>query len=100
MAAARKRVGPVETAVKADIARIATADPNLAASGLAEGALSVARSLDDPGISATSRSMCFKALMEGLDRLRELAPPMTEETELERRRRERGERRAARGPAA
>jgi hypothetical protein len=94
-------MGPVETAVKADIALIAAADARLAASGLSASALALAREIDEPGNSATSKSMCAKALMDALDRLRELAPPQTKETELERARRERTERRAdLRGPAA
>jgi hypothetical protein len=43
-------------------------------SALAASALVLARQLDDPGVSATSKSMCARALRELLDRLRELAP--------------------------
>jgi hypothetical protein len=87
----------VEVAVKGDIARFAAADPALAKSGLAASAIALAREIDDPNNSATSKSMCAGKLLDALDRLRELAPPAREETELERRRRERSERRAAGG---
>jgi hypothetical protein len=92
-------MGPVETAVKADIAEIAASDARLAASGLAASALALAREIDEPGNSATSKSMCAKALMDALGQLRDLAPPAREETELERHRRERSERRANPGGA-
>jgi hypothetical protein len=91
----------VEKATRADIALIAATDPRLAASGLAATALALSRELDAPSNSATSKSMCAKALMDALGRLRELAPPQKEETPLERARRERAERRArSGGPAA
>ena len=43
-------------------------------SGLAASALVLAAELDDPGNSATSKSMCARALRETLDRLRQLSP--------------------------
>lgn len=46
-------------------------------SGLALTALALADELDDDRNSATSKSMCAKALQDILDRLRELAPPKT-----------------------
>jgi pyruvate/2-oxoglutarate dehydrogenase complex dihydrolipoamide acyltransferase (E2) component len=61
-------------AVKGDIAGIARLDPKLARSGLAASALALARELDDPDNSATSKSMCAKSLIDALERLRELAP--------------------------
>jgi hypothetical protein len=98
--APRRAVGAVEKATRADIALIAATDPRLAASGLAATALALSRELDDAGNSATSKSMCAKALMDALDRLRELAPPQKEESELERKRRERSERRRSSGGTA
>jgi hypothetical protein len=64
----------VEKATKADIALIAATDPRLAASGLAATALALSRELDAPSNSATSKSMCAKALMDALDQLRTLTP--------------------------
>lgn len=46
----------------------------LAQSGLAASARALARELDRPN-SATSKSMCARALHDALDRLRDLAPP-------------------------
>lgn len=65
----------VFAAVERDIAEIAKRDKRLAESGLAAAALALARELDKPKNSATSKSMCAKALRETLDRLRELTPP-------------------------
>lgn len=63
----------VESATQADLDEIAKRDPSLARSGLAASALALAREMDDDN-SATSKSMCARALREALDRLRELAP--------------------------
>jgi hypothetical protein len=59
---------------------------------LAATALELARQLDYGGNSATSKSMCAKALTETLDKLRELAPPKKEEDEVERARKRRADR--------
>lgn len=67
-------MGDVLEATERDIADIAKRDKALAKSGLAATAKQLARELDSQGNSATSKSMCAKALMEALDRLRELAP--------------------------
>lgn len=61
-------------ATQRDIAEIAKRDKGLAASGLAALAEQLAKELDSSGNSATSKSMCAKALMDALDRLRDLAP--------------------------
>lgn len=66
--------GDVEKAVRSDLAEIALRDERLAGSALAASAVALAREIDDPGNSATSKSMCAKALLETLDRLRSLAP--------------------------
>lgn len=75
---AARAIGDVEAAVKRDIAAIAKLDKSLAQSGIAAAALALARELDVPKNSATSKSMCARALAEQLDRLRALAPPATE----------------------
>ena len=45
-------------------------------SALAETALVLAGELDSKGNSATSKSMCARALREVMDRVRELCPPV------------------------
>ena len=71
--------GSVVEAVRRDLAELALRDPRLAQSALAASALALAAQLDDPGNSATSKSMCARALAETFDRLRALAPPVVEE---------------------
>jgi hypothetical protein len=61
-------------AVRRDLERIGKLDARLAESGLAATALALAREIDKSGNSATSKSMCARALGETMDRLRELAP--------------------------
>jgi hypothetical protein len=79
----------VVDAVERDLVRLKRRDAALAESALAESALVLARELDSAQNSATSKSMCARALREVLDRLNELAP-VEEETdsvdELEARR--------------
>jgi hypothetical protein len=77
----------VVEAVEADLA-----ESPLAKSAMAATALALAREIDAPGNSATSKSMCAKALVDVLREMRALAPPAEEETELDRRRREREQR--------
>jgi hypothetical protein len=69
--AARRAAGIVEKATRADLARL---PDELAGSGLAMSAVVMARILDDPEGSFTSKSMCQARLQDALDRLRELAP--------------------------
>ncbi len=57
-----------------DIAKIRTLDPALADSTLAASSLALAREIDSEFNSATSKSMCAKALLDTMDRLRELTP--------------------------
>ena len=66
------------TVFEATEAEIAGLPANLRDSGLAAGVLAMARELDVSGNSATSKSMCFRALQDGLRELRELAPPAEE----------------------
>lgn len=73
-AGASRADGEVTKAVKRDLAEIRRSDKKLAESGLAASALALARELDNDDNSATSKSMCARALREALDRLRELAP--------------------------
>lgn len=70
------RKGPVVKALEQDLK--ALRDPSLASSALAGVALAMARELDDESNSATSKSMCARALLDALERLRELAPEREE----------------------
>ncbi len=77
--------------VERDLAVVRRVDAGLADSALAASALVLARELDDPGNSATSKSMCARALLEVMGRVRELMPDAEEGDRLdelnERRRR-------------
>lgn len=64
----------VVAGVERDLAAIAKIDAALANSALATTALMLAESMDDPGNSATSKSMCARALVDVLEQLRELTP--------------------------
>lgn len=65
----------VSESVARDLAEIRKRAPSVADSTLAAAAQALALELDHPYNSATSKSMCAKALMEAVERLRELAPP-------------------------
>jgi hypothetical protein len=60
----------VAAGVKRDLAEIAKRDKRLSESGLAATALALAADIDNPKNSATSRSMCARALNEALADLR------------------------------
>ena len=47
---------------------------DLATGGLAITALALAREIDSPTNSATSKSMCARSLLDTMDRLRALTP--------------------------
>lgn len=69
----------VKEAVESDLKRLAKRDPVLASSALAATALALAAEIDGDN-SATSKSMCARALNETLKELWEQAPP-TEESD-------------------
>jgi hypothetical protein len=71
---------------------------DVAESALAATALSLAEQLDGPN-SATSKSMCAKALVDVLRELRALAPAKPEEDEVERARKRRADRLARQSAA-
>jgi hypothetical protein len=73
----------VVAAVRRDLREIARRDKSLAESALAASAHVLAAQLDDPANSATSKSMCARALRETLDRLRELAPQAAKQDRLD-----------------
>lgn len=84
----------VYEAVEREIEGFGDASPALAASALA-----LAAELDDNGNSATSKSMCARALAETLKELRGLAKPKKERDELDEIRERRATRLAAGGAA-
>jgi hypothetical protein len=67
-------VGPNVEAVQRDLRAIAKRDPDLAESGMAQVALTLARGLDNDKNSLTSKAMATGQLRETLALLRELAP--------------------------
>jgi hypothetical protein len=88
MAAPRK--GPVVRAVEKELKSLgaATVSPSLAATAVA-----LAHEMDEDN-SATSKSMCAKALIDAVDRIRELAPPKKESNPVDELRARRTARRA------
>lgn len=84
----------VVAAVERDLAEIRKRDERLADSGLAASALSLAAEMDDATNSATSKSMCARALHDALDSLRALAPPAEEKDRLDDIAEQRAKRRA------
>lgn len=68
----------------------------LMGSALAALALELASQLDDPGNSATAKSMCAGQLRDTMDRLRELTPKQAEKDGLDELAARRAGRRAGR----
>ena len=87
----------VVEAVDRELKNLARRDKSLAESGVAAGCRAVAAKLDDPSTSATAAAACLKALVDGLDRLRALAPPEVTEDLVDELSRRRGRRTAAKG---
>jgi hypothetical protein len=79
---ASSRTGVVE-AVERDIAEISRLDQGLAESGLAATAVALAYEIENPYNSATSKSMCARALTDALAELRALAPAEEEKDGLD-----------------
>jgi hypothetical protein len=90
------RSGELVAAVKRDIAKL---PDDVANGGYAALAVALARELDNPN-SATSKSMCGRALLDTLNRLTELTPVKTGETQLDELARRRTERLARESAAA
>lgn len=86
----------VREAVECDLAEIRRTAPQLADSALAATALALAEEMDGDN-SATSKSMCARALMDALEQLRALAPPRKESDGIDRIAAQRQKRRAAAG---
>lgn len=70
----------VRDAVERDLERL---PEDLAGSALAASALALAQEIDRSGNSATSKSMCAKALQDVLRELRSLAPAEEEHDEID-----------------
>jgi hypothetical protein len=73
--ASRRELGLVE---KATVREIKQLPDDLAESGLAASAITMARLVDDNASSTTSRTMAQNRLAEALRELRSLAPPKQE----------------------
>jgi hypothetical protein len=85
----------VVAAVQRDLDSLGRRLPRLPKTALAASALELARQMDDPQNSATSKSMCSRALIETLDRLEELAPPVKEGDRVDELAEKRSSRRSA-----
>jgi hypothetical protein len=72
----------VYDSVRADLDKLRESDPALATSALASTMLALAREMDDDN-SATSKSMCAKALLDIDTRLRMLRPSTAQEDEVD-----------------
>ena len=64
----------VVEAITRDLDALRPRAPELADSALAAAALALALELDEPGNSATSKSMCARTLMDLMGQLTTLAP--------------------------
>lgn len=71
------RTSVIEAAER-DVEAVRERDSALADSALAAAAVALAREIEHPYNSATSKSMCAREMRDTLDRLRELAPPRRE----------------------
>lgn len=72
-------VAVVLRGVYRDLSKIAVLAPELAESALAGTAIRMASELENPYNSATSKSMCARALIETMEQIRSLAPDGEEE---------------------
>jgi hypothetical protein len=71
----------VSAAVELELAEMAKRAPGVTDSVLAATARVLADELDSHANSATSKSLCAKAMYEALDRLADLVPPAAEEND-------------------
>lgn len=84
----------VVAALDRELAELRKRAPELADSALAASARVIAGVLDDPTNSATSRSMCARALNETLERLYELMPAKEKKDRIDELTKRREQRRA------
>jgi hypothetical protein len=73
----------VVEAVESELAELRKMSSALADGAVAASALVLAGELDKSDNSATSKSMCARALREAMDRLRELAPADEKKDDLD-----------------
>jgi hypothetical protein len=85
----------VINSVLRDLEYLGQCDERLAESALAATALAMAREVEHPFNSATSKSMCAAKLMEATRELRELCPPVPQRDRLDEVNERRERRRAA-----
>lgn len=97
MAARRKRPGGVVAGVESELATFPAWIRELAT---ARVALQLAREMDSPDNSATSKSMCARQLMDAMSALRALAPPRQEADGVDDIARKRAQRRSGGAAAA
>lgn len=72
---AGRRKGAAERAVFGELKAMDSRLAGASASAAAAVALELARQLDDPGNSATSKSMCSGSLLAAMESLRAVLPP-------------------------
>jgi hypothetical protein len=89
----------VVEAVERDLDAIRRVAPEVADSGVAASALALAAELDSPNNSATSKSMCAKALADAMKTLREWSPPAQKKDGVDELRDRRNAQRATRKAA-
>lgn len=90
----KKPKATVAAALDRELAELAKRDPKLADSTLAASARAIAAELDDSKNSATSKSMCARALNETLERLYELMPAEEKKDRIDELTKRREQRRA------
>jgi hypothetical protein len=73
----------VVEALERDLAKIRERDEQVANSALAASAIALAREIEHPFNSATSKSMCAGKLYDAWNRLLELAPPQEEADQVD-----------------
>lgn len=77
-----EKARPAELGVE-DALRLELKEMTGSRSTLAASALALAREMDDPDNSATSKSMCARSLIETMERLLSLEPPKKENDRLD-----------------
>jgi hypothetical protein len=100
MAAKKKKDISVAATLDRELKEIAKRAPELADSTLAASARAIAAELDTAGNSATSKSMCARALNETLGRLYDLLPAEEKKDRVDELKQRRAKRLAGRSGAS
>lgn len=74
----------VVASVERKIGALRALDPEIAEAPEAAAALAMAYEIQHPFNSATSKSMCVRAMSEAVERLRAMAPPEREQDDIDR----------------